>query len=66
MNKQQKELLENEIETRLFLINKEGGWDATPKSIVEQSHLDGITKTLRYLGYEYTKNLNDEIKIVKL
>ena len=66
MNKQQKELLENEIETRLFLINKEGGWNATPQSIIEQSHLDGITKTLKFLGYEYIKTLSDEIKIVKL
>lgn len=66
MNKQQKELLENEIETRLFLINKAGGWNATPQSIVEQSHLDGITKTLKFLGYEYIKTLSDEIKIVKI
>ena len=66
MNKQQKEILENEIEIRLFLISKAGGWNATPQSIIEQSHLDGITKVLKILGYEYIKNLNDEIKIIKL
>ena len=65
MNKQEKELIANEIETRLFLIDKVGGWQ-TPQGIIEQSHLNGITKTLRFLGYEYIKTLNNEIKIVKL